>query len=275
MMQSMASGVAVAVTAGVAAAGSTPLVIDDFSTSFSIATNINDTSGANVGSFSPNINQTAVRFFGAADSGNLDLLVEIVGTPNAGQVGLAGAGLAFNDYSQGSDRDPFVLNYQFVQTGTNTGVAIDELSVGLKDLDEHRGTGQIGEENILVDGSANNVTSVETPSGVDVVFGNLQDNGNQYAALGLNNSDPFDFKLDPNSQDDDAVINFANLTDGSFSLVFSNEAGGSELSGGFNLVGGAQIDTSGFTSTQVIPLPHPAAMAAAGLAGIAVVRRRR
>jgi len=273
MMQSMVSGIAVAVTAGVAASGSTPLVIDDFSTSFSIATKINDTDGDNVGSFTPNINQTEVRFFEAADSGNLDLLVSIVGSPNEGQAGLAGAGLEFSNYSQGSVRDPFVINYQFVDSGTNNGVAIDELSVGLKDLDENRGS--IGEENILVDGSANNVTSVETPSGVDVVFGNLQDIGGQYAALGLNDSDPFDFKLDPNTNNNEAVINFANLTDGSFSLVFSNEAGGSNLSGGFNLVGGAAIDTSEFTTTQVIPLPHPAAMATAGLAGLALVRRRR
>lgn len=255
------------------------LTIDSFSTSLGIAVD-GDGNAVDFNAF-----PTFARFQNSAPG--LDLLVEIE-FPNADpnndgtgrRVGLAGAGLKFQNYnadpdgdgSNGPGRDPFVLNYQFVTAGTNNGVAIDELSVGLRDLDENRGS--IGEENILADSRANNITSLAFESGIDLrIGGGLQDSGGQYAALGLTDGDPFDFKLDPNINNNEAVINFADLADGSFSLIFSNEAGGNNLSGGFNLVGGAAIDTTGFTTTQVVPAPG--SLALLGLGGLAAMRRRR
>jgi hypothetical protein len=271
-----------AILAGAAGASSfaaAGITINDFSTSQSIATNLNDLTGANQGSFVADINQTAARFFGAANGGTVDLLVEVAfpnGDPNTDgtgrRVGLAGAGLAFDNYFQPAGRrDPFFLNYTFVDSGTFNPVAIDFLSFGLRDLDEQRNTGEVGEENILFDAAATGAIEALTPAGVNVVNGALQDVGGQYAALGLTDADPFDFKLDPDTPNNDAVINFANIS-GTFSLVFANEAGGSNLGGGFNVVGGSRIDTTGFTRTVV---PAPGAAAVLGLAGIAAARRRR
>jgi hypothetical protein len=277
-MNKLYSAAAVAASAVVASGASAGLVINDFSTSQSIATDLNDLTGANVGSFTADINQTAARFFGAADGGNVDLLVEIQfpnSNPNTDgtgrRVGLAGAGLAFDDYFQSPNRDPYVIKYTFVQTGTFTPVAIDFLSFGLIDLDERRNTGEVGEENILFDASATGAFETFTPAGVNVVNGALQDNGGQYAALGLTDNDPFDFKLDPDTENNNAVINFANVN-GSFSLIFANEAGGSNLAGGFNVVGGSLIDTSGFVRT---PVPAPGAAGVLAVVGLAAARRRR
>jgi len=280
LMTLVASGVAVAQP-------TSALVLDEFSTSLGIAV---DQTGSPVDF---NTFPTFARFVGTSDTDadyagpRLDLIVEITfpnSNPNSDgtgrSVGLAGAGLKFDNYNADSDgdgsngpgRDPYVLNFTFVESGTNNAVALDLLSMGFRDIDETRGTGMVGEENILVDGPGTGAVLGTTGAGIDVT-NELQASGGSYAALGLGDS-PFDFKLDPNSSNNDAIIDFADV-DGTFSLVFSNEAGGANLGGGFNIVGGAAIDIENPVVTEVSNIPAPGAAAVLGLGGLVAARRRR
>jgi Ca2+-binding RTX toxin-like protein len=153
----------------------------------------------------------------------------VISTPNEeGRIGFAGAGVRHNGINTTSGNTKINLTYSFVKAGTDTLFIIDQLSLGIFDLDQNFSF--IGDEQLEID-DFNDLTVVAESNGgllevsADEVSGNV--------------------KLDPtgsaNSPQNRAVLNFSNTAEVSFTYTIAgtNPRG---YSGGWNLVGGNEVD---------------------------------
>jgi hypothetical protein len=258
--------------------------LTNFSTSFGIAVDENGNS------IKPNRFQDFARFQNSAslNGQDLDLIVDLqfpeesdsnFGNANDrqvdGTVGLAGAGLGFNDLDRSikdadapSERvgpdtryEDFILNYRFVESGTETVVQLDKLSLGFIDLDLNQSA--IGREVLTL----SNVSSVlvETGGSVDV-------NQVPAAKSGVDPSGSA-VQLIPQSNNNNVRVNLFDV--GAFDVRFFNRTGGaptSPVSGGFNVVGGASIDVGDNPSITQVPAPMTSILLLMGLISLTLVR---
>lgn len=256
--------------------------LTSFSTSLGIAVDENGTD------ITPNRFQDFARFQNSAslNGQSLDLLVDLrfpeendanFGNANdrqdTGTVGLAGAGLAFNgldrnirDDDAPSERvgpdtryEDFILNYRFVESGTDTVVQLDKLSVGFRDLDLNQSA--IGREVLTLA----NVSSVVVDSAgvVDV-------NQIPAAMSGVSPSGSA-VQLIPQSNNNDVRVNLFDV--GAFDVRFFNRTGGNNpVSGGFNVVGGSAIDVGDNPSITQVSAPMTSVLLLIGLISVACVR---
>jgi hypothetical protein len=257
--------------------------LSNFSTSLGIAVDENGNS------ISPDIDQDFARFQDSASLNggpDLDLLVDLqfpeendsnFGNANdrqgAGTVGLAGAGVAFSgldrsitDADAPSERvgpdtryEDFILNYRFVESGTDTVVQLDKLSLGFRDLDLNQSA--IGREVLTLP----NVSSVVVETGGSVDANQVPD-----AKSGVSPSGSA-VQLIPQSNNNDVRVNLFDV--GSFDVRFFNRTGGTNpVSGGFNVVGGSAIDVGHNPSITQVPAPMTSFLLLIGLISVAFGR---
>jgi VCBS repeat-containing protein len=165
----------------------------------------------------------------------LDLIINITraaGDGPVGNIGFAGAG-AKNQINV-TEESVFNYEYQFVEHGTDTPVALDELSVGVRDLDAR--VGGLAEEQVF----AFDADQAEVVA---------SDDGGLLAATVESDG----IGLDPKQSSNTAPLNHATFeftdTDG-FTIQYDLRNGDEPYKawqiGGWNLAGGAQVDFSGY-----------------------------
>jgi len=229
MMQSMASGVAVAVTAGVAGAASSTIVIDDFSTGFSTS------SGAlGIVPVVGLLDTTSTEINPSGALGNRTTTISLDPDTTSSTLGIFPTDNRLS-FSNGS-----------LQTQNSFEIEYDDLS-------QNNFSSLVGGPRIFA---------------FDVVSSDLDD------------------RATPVFLDVEIIVNDVSQTvsvsgEGQYSIAFSEFSGVDftnvetiKFGFGTENIGAVDIGFGNFNAS-IIPLPHPAAMAAAGLAGIAVVRRRR
>ena len=156
--------------------------------------------------------------------------LEVISTPNEdGSIGFAGAGVGHNGINTIPGDTRINLTYSFVKAVTDTPFTINQLSLGILDLD--RNLSFIGDEQLETD-DFDHLTVVAESSGglLEVSFDEVSGK----------------VKVDPRgsangSSRNQAVINFSNTAEVSFTYTIAG-ANHSGYSGGWNLVGGDEVN---------------------------------